>query len=233
MRVSSFFAVAVAIALVLGPRLALADDDLKPAAKVRRDAGVKLTSAGKYDEAIREFRAAYEIDPDPVLFYSLAVAERLAGRCPAAVDYYRRFLASKPNAERTEAAHAGIAMCQPRAAGAPCPPPPPAPPRPWYRSPAGVAIAAGAVGASIGIGYLIASSSTSSGASAAAFSDDFEAQLDRATGQRRIGGTFLVAGLALAGGGVAYHYAVQRKRPAASATAFGIAGRSIFVARSF
>jgi tetratricopeptide (TPR) repeat protein len=229
MRVSSFFAVAVAVALVLGPRAALADDPLKPAAKVRFDAGVKLTSAGKYDEAIREFRAAYEIDPEPVLFYSLAVAERLAGRCPAAVDYYRRFLASKPNAERTEAARAGIAMCQPQAAGAPCPPPP----RPWYRSPVGVAIAAGVVGVSIGTGYLIGASSTSSSASTAAFSDDFEAQLDRATGQRRIGATFLVVGLALAGGGVAYHYVVERKRPSAGATAFGIAGRSIFLARSF
>jgi tetratricopeptide (TPR) repeat protein len=233
MRVSSFFAVAVASALVLGPRAALADDDeLKPAAKARRDAGAELTKNGKYDEAIREFRAAYEIDPAPVLFYSLAVAERLAGRCPAAIDHYRRFLASKPNAERTEAARAGIAMCQPRPVAARCPPPP-SPPRPWYRNPVGVAIGAGVVGAGIGTGYLIASSSTSGGASSAAFSDDFEAQLDRATGQRRIGGTFLAVGLALAGGGVAYHYLVQRKRPGARATAFGIAGRSIFLARSF
>jgi len=233
MRVSILLA--AALALGLGPRAARAGDPIEPAAKVRFDAGVKLTSAGKYDDAIREFRAAYEIDPDPVLFYSLAVAERLAGRCPAAIDYYRQFLRSKPNAQRTEAARSGIALCEAQRAGAPCPGAVPhESARPWYKTPLAGAIAAGVVGAGLGTGYLIAASSTRDRAATAAFSDDFEAELDRATGQRRIGATFLVLGAALAGGGVAYHYAVQRKRrPGAGAIGIGIAGRSLFVVRSF
>jgi tetratricopeptide (TPR) repeat protein len=235
MRISVLLAVAIALL----PRSARADDELSPAAKARRDAGAELTSAGKYDEAIREFKAAYDIDPDPVLFYSLAVAERLAGRCAAAVDYYQRFLRSKPNPKRTEAAQAGIAMCErkraPTATAAPCRAPAPrvaesARP-PWYRNPAAGLIAGGVIAAGVGTGFLIAADGTRDRAELARFSDDFEASLERATGQRRTGAVLLVVGAALAGGGVAYELAVRRKpRPT---TAFGIGARSIFVARSF
>jgi tetratricopeptide (TPR) repeat protein len=228
--------IVLAVAIALGPRPARGDDrrELRPAARARFDAGVQLTSAGKYDDAIREFRAAYDLDPDPVLFYSLAVAERLAGRCPAAIDYYQRFLRSKPNPRRTEAARAGIAMCEHQGAPA-CPPP-----RvvrdvrddaPWYRSPAAGAIAGGVVGIAAGAGFLIAARSTADRAAAARFSDDFEATLDRATGQRRTGAVLAVLGAALAGGGVAYHVAVQRKRR--PQVAIGIGARSLFLARSF
>lgn len=236
MRISILLVLAIAV----GPRAARADDALAPAAQARFDAGVRLTSAGKYDDAIREFRAAHELDPDPVLFYSLAVAERLAGRCSAAVDHYRRFLRSNPNPKRTEAARAGIAMCEGAGAGAggrarpgaACPTPGAgggAPP--WYRNPVAGAIAGGVIGIAAGAGFLIAADSTREGAAAARFSDDFEAALDRATGQRRTGAALVLLGAALAGGGVAYHVAVQRRRRPAMALSVG--ARSIFVVRSF
>jgi tetratricopeptide (TPR) repeat protein len=222
MRISSF-AIAAALALVvaLAPRTAHADDPLKPAAKVRFDAGVKLTSAARYDDAIREFQAAYEIDPNPVLFYSLAVAERLAGRCPAAVDYYERFLRSGPSRQRTEAARAGIEMCSGARGSGPS----------WYRNPIVGVIAGGVVGMVFGAGFLIAADGTRDRAALAQHSDDFEATLDRATVQRRTGAVLLVLGAALVGGGVAYHVKVQRRRQPTIAIAHG--ARSIFLARSF
>ncbi len=223
MRIS--IVLAAAVALGLGPRAAHADVSLKPAAQVRFDAGVRLTSAGQYDDAIAEFQTAYAIDPNPVLFYSLAVAERLAGRCPAAIEHYRRFLRSKPNRARTEAARAGIAMCAQACAaeGGQA--------RAWYARPATGAIAGGAISLGIGAGFLIAAASARDRAEAAQFSDDFEAALDRATGLRRTGVLFAVLGAALVGGGVAYEVVARRKRE--PAIAFGFGARSIFVVRSF
>jgi tetratricopeptide (TPR) repeat protein len=220
MRISGF-AIAAALALVvaLAPRAAHADDPLKPAAKVRFDAGVKLTNAARYDDAIHEFQAAYEIDPNPVLFYSLAVAERLAGRCPVAVDYYERFLRSNPSRERTEAARAGIELCSGARSGPS-----------WYRNPVTGVIAGGVISMAVGAGFLIAADGTRDRAALAKFSDDFEATLDRATVQRRTGAVLLVLGAALVGGGVAYHVKVQRRRPT---IAIGLGARSIFIARSF
>lgn len=220
MRISILLA--VAIALGLSARAARADVSLKPAAQVRFDAGVRLTSAGKYRDAIGEFQAAYEIDPNPVLFYSLAVAERLAGRCPAAVYHYRRFLRSKPSQQRIEAARAGITLCGDVG---------PVEELAWYDRPAPSAIAGGVIVLAVGAGFLIAAESTRDRAAAAQFSDDFEATLDRATGLRRTGVVLAVLGAALVGGGAAYELAVHRRRR--PAIAIGIAGRSIFVARSF
>lgn len=224
MRVTVVVAVALAAsaALAAAPRAARADEPLKPTAKVRFDAGVQLTTAGRYDDAIREFRAAYSIDPSPVLFYSLAVAERLAGRCGAAVDYYQRFLRTNPNERRTEAARTGIDLCRQSTA-------PEA--RPWYRNPAAAAIAGGVLGLTAGTGFLITASSTRDRASSAQFSDDFEAALDRATGQRRTGAVLLVLGAALTGGGIAYIARERRRGP--PAVTVGLGARSIYIARWF
>jgi tetratricopeptide (TPR) repeat protein len=270
-------AAAAAVVLVLAPA-ARADGELKPAAKARYDAGVKLTTAGKYDAAIREFLAAHAIDPDPVLFYSLAVAERLAGRCPGALDYYRRFLASRPSPERVEAAQKGMELCgddgakpgddsarpgddgaKPGDAGDPdgaskAAATPPAATRraaspakrpgsgasasataatalPWYKNPVAGAIVVGVVGTAVGTGYLIASSGTHDRALDAQYSDEFSELLDRATTQRRIGGTVLALGAGLAVGAVVYHFAFSSSKQPSTSIAIG--SRSIAIARSF
>jgi tetratricopeptide (TPR) repeat protein len=82
------------MAVVLG--IALASP--RPAAAEKLDARrhyEKATAAfglGKYDEAAREYEAAFELKPDPALLYNAAQACRLAGRSARAIELYRNYL---------------------------------------------------------------------------------------------------------------------------------------------
>jgi len=226
--------VALALALVASPADAR---ELKKEAQLRLDAGLREYAAGNYDRAIKEFEAAFGIDPDPDLLLAWAQAERLDGRCAVAVPRYRRYLDSKPGAEGVALARSGIDLCvasapkeRPKARAKDC-----AAigeqPLPWYKNPIGGAIVVGVAGLGVGTGFLIAASGNRDIADSAQTSDQFEVQLDRATMQRRVGVTIMVFGAALIGGGVAYHYATRRKD--APSTVVSTDGRSIFVARTF
>ncbi len=224
-------AVPVALALVLLTSPVDARE-LKKEAQLRLDAGLREYDSANYDRAIKEFEAAYSIDPDPDLLLAWAQAERLAGKCAAAVPRYRRYLESRPGAEGIALARSGIELCvasapkeRPKAAGD-C-----APPVPWYKNPIGGAIVVGVAGIGVGTGFLIAASGNREVADSAQTSDRFESLLDRATMQRRIGVTVMLFGAALIGGGVAYHYVTKRKE--APTTVVSTDGRSIFVARTF
>lgn len=48
---------------------------------------------------MRDFRAAYDITKDPVLFYKIGNAYEKAGNCPDAVTYYKRYLSEATPAE--------------------------------------------------------------------------------------------------------------------------------------
>jgi hypothetical protein len=63
-----------------------------PRAKTLSDEGRAAFDAGRYDEAIEKFQAAYELSPAPGLLYNLAQAYRLRGDCTAALSRYRAFL---------------------------------------------------------------------------------------------------------------------------------------------
>jgi tetratricopeptide (TPR) repeat protein len=71
-----------------------------PQAKAHRDAGHAAFEIAEYDRAIEEFKAAYELEPDPRLFYNLGLAHlkrfELKSARPDLVqsrDYFKRFLA--------------------------------------------------------------------------------------------------------------------------------------------
>jgi tetratricopeptide (TPR) repeat protein len=82
------------MAVVLGVALA----SPRPAVAEKMDARrhyEKATAAfglGKYDEAAREYEAAFELKPDPALLYNAAQAYRLAGRNTRAIELYRNYL---------------------------------------------------------------------------------------------------------------------------------------------
>lgn len=227
-------AVFFAILLIASP---VAARDLKPDAQARLDAGLREYEGGNYERAIKEFEAAYRIDPDPDLLLAWAQAERLAGKCAAAVPRYRRYLESKPGTEGVALASSGIDLCvastpkqkvnETPGDCAPCVERQLA----WYQNPIGGAIVVGVAGIGVGSGFLIAASGNRDVADSAQTSDRFEALLDRATFQRRIGVTVMVFGVALIGGGIGYHYATRRKET--PATVVSTDGRSIFVAGTF
>jgi tetratricopeptide (TPR) repeat protein len=52
---------------------------------------------GELDQAIADYREAFRILPTPGLLYNLGQAYRLAGRCAAAADAYRRYLEYAPD----------------------------------------------------------------------------------------------------------------------------------------
>jgi len=47
---------------------------------------------GRYDDAARDYAAAYELSSDPALLYKIARAHERAGKCEIALIYYARYL---------------------------------------------------------------------------------------------------------------------------------------------
>lgn len=125
---------AVLVAATLDPRAAAAQ---APAADVARakdlyKAAEAAMAAGRFDDAVRDYGAAYDASKDPALFYKLGRAHERAGHCDTALTYYRRYLAEgAPNEAFTKLAHDRIRACGGDPARPPAEPtPPPAPPKP-------------------------------------------------------------------------------------------------------
>jgi len=87
-------------AVVLGALLictgsrAWADD--AAAAREHAQKATTFYKLAKYDDAIREFEAAYEAKTDPALLYNIAQCHRLAGRESEALRLYRNYLKDAP-----------------------------------------------------------------------------------------------------------------------------------------
>lgn len=61
-------------------------------AKQHYDSGLAAFNLQDYDNAVREFEAAYRLLPDPVFLYNLAQSHRLATRHERALYFYRAYL---------------------------------------------------------------------------------------------------------------------------------------------
>ncbi|MES1205971.1 MAG: hypothetical protein ABUS79_08535, partial [Pseudomonadota bacterium] len=70
----------------------------KTAARDHWERGTKFYDLGKYDDAIREFEAAYEAKGDPAFLYNLAQSHRLAGHPADSLRFYRTYLRYVPKA---------------------------------------------------------------------------------------------------------------------------------------
>lgn len=66
-------------------------------AKAHYKTGTTYYDLGKFDEAIREFEAAYEAKSDPAFLFNLAQANRLGGHPAEALHFYRTYLRYVPN----------------------------------------------------------------------------------------------------------------------------------------
>jgi tetratricopeptide (TPR) repeat protein len=90
---------AALVACVLATGVARADD-IETTRKLREHyaRGTTLFDLGRYDEAIKEFEAAYETRNDPTLLYNIGQSHRLAHRPQQAIHFYKAYLAREPNA---------------------------------------------------------------------------------------------------------------------------------------
>jgi tetratricopeptide (TPR) repeat protein len=99
--VSAFLA--SAIPLTAGTARAQETAD-KGAAKEHYDKGKALFDIGRYDEAIKEFEASYQLKQDAAILFNLAQAHRLAGNNDRALTLYRTYVRNWPKgANRAEA----------------------------------------------------------------------------------------------------------------------------------
>ncbi len=64
--------------------------------KTHYDLAMALYQAQKFEEAIPEFKAAYEREAKPGLLFNIAQSYRKAGRLREAIEYYDRYLSSEP-----------------------------------------------------------------------------------------------------------------------------------------
>jgi tetratricopeptide (TPR) repeat protein len=76
-----------------------AAEDAVPAEMRRHFAeGTKAFNLGEFERAIVEYRAAYNLRPDPGMLYNIGQAYRLANDLPQALFFYRSYLHNLPNA---------------------------------------------------------------------------------------------------------------------------------------
>jgi tetratricopeptide (TPR) repeat protein len=88
--------------MLLGAGTVSAQDkavDPKVAAKEHYTRGTSFYDLGRYDDAIKEFEAAYQLKNDPAFLYNLAQSYRQAGNHEQAVHFYKTYLRYVPNAK--------------------------------------------------------------------------------------------------------------------------------------
>jgi tetratricopeptide (TPR) repeat protein len=86
--------------------------------------GEKAWLAEDYATAKAELEAAHDLEPLPVLLYSLGQLERLLENCEAAVQRFEAYLATDPPEKAAEDTRMNIARCEPFIASEDEPPPP-------------------------------------------------------------------------------------------------------------
>lgn len=74
-------------------------------AEAHSDTGARLMNEGRFDEAISEFRQAYELEARPAFLFHIGRGYERLGQENTALHFFRRFLATQPpeSPERTEA----------------------------------------------------------------------------------------------------------------------------------
>jgi tetratricopeptide (TPR) repeat protein len=81
----------------------------KKEAKAHFEQGRSYYDAGAYDDALREYQAAYKLMPAPPFLFNIAQCYRLKGDKQNAVDYYQKFLDKAPDSPVADEARDYIA----------------------------------------------------------------------------------------------------------------------------
>lgn len=222
--------------------VALAPAVPDPAASAAVERARQEFEGGRFAEASAAFAEAYRLDPQRAYVYAQAQAERLGGRCRAAIPLYKRFLELGPSTAEAGDARDNLVRCAEVLANEPPAPPvaeaparapegpaPPAddprPPRPWSRDAlGGVLVATGSAGLLAGVGLVVAATVEQRAARAAFREDAYAEHIARARVHDAAGVACLVSGgvLALAG---AVRYAVLARRGAPRTRRVALASR--------
>ncbi|HEY5921563.1 MAG TPA: hypothetical protein VIV11_07825 [Kofleriaceae bacterium] len=102
-------------------------------AKKLYDAASEAMDQGRPDDAARDFRAAFDITKDPVLYFKIGSAYEKADKCSEAISFYERYLTdAKPEENFVTLTRERIDACKAKLAIKPAEPTPaePAPAEP-------------------------------------------------------------------------------------------------------
>jgi tetratricopeptide (TPR) repeat protein len=102
----------VALVLLCASGVARAEDINTTQAREHYNKGAKAFALGKFDDAIKEYEAAYELRDDPVFLYNIAQAHRLNRNPERALFFYRSYLSHAPRAENAADVRQKIADLQ-------------------------------------------------------------------------------------------------------------------------
>ncbi len=220
-----------------------------PEAKAKFQEAQAAFKANDFDAAAAAVEAAYIIEPNPMLLYPWAQAERSRGNCAAAVELYQRFLDSNPPEAAATPARENMQRCQEQLAAEqpepepdvveevieedpePEPEPEPVPvkkddepkAKAWYKDPVGgVLVGVGVVGVGVGAGLMGVGASTAGKAADEEMHTDYLAARDKATGLRNGGAIALSIGGALLVGGVVRYVLVAKKAKQGKASAWNV-----------
>jgi tetratricopeptide (TPR) repeat protein len=118
--------IALALAVVARVASAQPESDMPDTerAKLHYKQGKAFLDHKLYDDAIREFNAAYQIAPVPELLFNIAQADRLKGDSQKAIAMYQKYVDQAPYGPGADEARAHIAALT-KALREPPPPPKP------------------------------------------------------------------------------------------------------------
>jgi len=97
------------------------DDATMAQAKQHFETGRNAYNAGDYVTAIREFKAAEQLRPSPILDYNIGLANEKLGKRRVAVKYYKRYVEEQPNATNKAEVDQKIATLEAEIASQPPP----------------------------------------------------------------------------------------------------------------
>jgi tetratricopeptide (TPR) repeat protein len=93
-----------------------ANADPKPTAKAtvkeHMERAAKAHKEGKFDVALTELEAAYELEPQPKLVYAIAQVYAKLDRCSEAITHYEQFIAETEDKSQHSIAKQAIAACK-------------------------------------------------------------------------------------------------------------------------
>lgn len=98
--------------------------DAKPKAKdvkAHMDKAAKAHKAGKFELALTELQAAYELDPQPKLLFAIGQVYAKLDNCEAAIDHYEKFSAATKDKSKQAVAKQAIDACKQKLADHPTP----------------------------------------------------------------------------------------------------------------
>ncbi len=98
--------------------------------KAHMNRATKAHKAGKFEVALTELEAAYELEPQPKLLFAIAQVQAKLDRCDGAIENYKKFLDTTKDKQKKSIVKQAIDACEKKIASAAVEATPPPSPEP-------------------------------------------------------------------------------------------------------